>query len=55
MVGLRKKGVANDWKQNRIGQIEWLKNSEKIHAQWSKQWGKRVAGWWVGGWMKSCD
>lgn len=48
-VGLRNFNIPNDWKKNREGQIEWLKNSEKIHAQWSKQWGEKIAGWWVDG------
>jgi len=49
LVGLRKRGQPNDWRANRAGQIEFLKNSEKIHRQWSMQWGSKVAGWWVDG------
>ena len=48
-LGLREEGVPNDWKKNREGQIEYLKNWTKIHEQWSRQWGKKVAGWWVDG------
>jgi alpha-L-fucosidase len=48
-LGLRDKDVPNDPKENRKGQVDYLKNWEKIHEQWSKQWGKHVAGWWVDG------
>lgn len=48
-LGLRDKDVPNDWSANRAGQIEYLKNWQKIHAHWSKQWGDKVAGWWVDG------
>jgi alpha-L-fucosidase len=48
-LSLRDKDVPNDPKKNREGQIEFLKNWIKIHEYWSKQWGKKVAGWWVDG------
>jgi len=49
LVGLRKRGVPNDWKKNREGQVDFLKKWEKIHEQWSRQWGTKVVGWWVDG------
>ena len=49
LVGLRKRGQPNDWQANRKGQIEFLWNWVKIHEQWSKQWGTKIAGWWVDG------
>lgn len=48
-LGLRGKDVPNDPKENREGQIEFLRNWVKIHEQWSKKWGTKVAGWWVDG------
>jgi len=52
LVGLRKTNVPNDWKKNREGQIEFMWNVAKINEQWSRQWGKKVAGWWVDGCYK---
>ncbi len=49
LVGLRKRGQPNDWRANRKGQVAFLWNWVKIHEQWSKQWGTKVAGWWVDG------
>jgi alpha-L-fucosidase len=51
-LGLRDKDTPNDFQKNREGQIEFLKNWVKIHEQWSKQWGTKVAGWWVDGCYK---
>lgn len=48
-LGLRDKHVPNDWHANRRGQIKFLENWAKMHEHWSKQWGDKVAGWWVDG------
>ncbi len=49
LVGLRKRGQKNSWQANREGQVEFLRNSIRFHEQWSKQWGTKVAGWWIDG------
>ena len=48
-LGLRDRDIPNDWEENRKGQIEFLKNWVTLHEYWSKQWGKKVSGWWVDG------
>ena len=35
------------WHEHR--QVDFMKNVEAIHAEWSKRWGKKVSGWWIDG------
>jgi len=35
------------WREHR--QVEFMKNVEAIHADWSRRWGGKVAGWWIDG------
>ena len=46
-LGLRE--GANDWAQNRRGQVEFLKHWQAFHREWAQRWGKRVDAWWVDG------
>ncbi len=39
------------WREHR--QVEFMRNIEAIHRDWSTRWGKKVAGWWIDGCYES--
>lgn len=35
------------WREHR--QVDFMRNVEAIHTEWSQRWGKKVSGWWIDG------
>lgn len=35
------------WREHR--QVEFMRNVEAIHREWSERWGTRISGWWIDG------
>ena len=35
------------WRQHR--QVDFMRNIEAIHAEWSARWGSKIHGWWIDG------